>query len=230
MRLGSSPTALLNKANNRIFAMPKNRIHATHPSFNAELFEQSKESTVAAFVECGDLSIDDQGQVWRHRKKVGGNHPRIIEIMPPVRAENVTTTGRHQIQVYVHGKRIACHAARLVWYCVNGEIPENHHIHHINSDYQDNRICNLQCIDGVKHIAAHGVGRIPVNKGTKYGKTPGYKKSHATRQSNYAKQCAETLSLQNDGFCATAISKIQGICRRQVYSRLQSIRTNDHLR
>lgn len=32
---------------------------------------------------------------------------------------------------------------RLIWVCVNGEIPEGMQVNHINEDKSDNRICNL---------------------------------------------------------------------------------------
>lgn len=201
--------------------MPKGNVHALHPSFNADLLSASPEMAASAFVECGDLSVDDQGRVWRHRRKVGGNHPKIISIKP-VRAENIMPSGRHQIQVYILGERVVCLASRLVWFVAHGEIPAGHHIHHKNGNITDNRIENLECIEGSTHISSHGVGRAPKNKGTKYGETSAYKKSLIARKINYAIRREETRKLWADGLTAKAISEIQGISTRQVYLRLQS--------
>lgn len=197
------------------------RIHAAHPSFNDALLSASPEHAAAAFVACGDLSVDDLGRVWRRRRKVGGNYPRMDELSVPVRAENTVKSGRHQIQVYVLGKRIVCLAARLVWYLQYGEIPAGYHIHHRNKDYQDNNLSNLECILGTDHISEHSIGRTPHNKGTRYGLTDAFKKAIESRQRNHEKRCNETKRLWADGLCADAISEIQGICTRQVYSRLQ---------
>ena len=45
--------------------------------------------------------------------------------------------------------------SRVIWECVNGEIPNGYEVHHINGDRLDNRICNLELIDGVSHNIKH---------------------------------------------------------------------------
>lgn len=40
----------------------------------------------------------------------------------------------------------------LVWEKQNGEIPKGFHIHHKNGNKQDNRIENLECMDGKDHL------------------------------------------------------------------------------
>lgn len=208
--------------------MSGNRIHASHPSFNESLLSASPERAVAAFVACGDLSVDETGRVWRHRRKVGGKGPKLVDVVPAVRAENILPSGRHQIQVYINGTRVLCLAARLVWFLQSGEIPDGFHIHHRNEDPQDNRIENLRCLCGSEHIAQHGIGREPPNKGTKYGETEAYKKALTARKRNYAEQCKRTYELWRSGLRASAISKIQGVCTRQIYSRLRSHAANSH--
>ncbi len=63
--------------------------------------------------------------------------------------------------------RIAMH--RAVWESVNGTIPENYDIHHINEDKADNRIENLECLPKALHTKLYsphnnqyGKGRRPV--------------------------------------------------------------------
>ena len=44
---------------------------------------------------------------------------------------------------------------RYVWEKHYGEIPPDHHIHHINGDKSDNRIENLECVVAHKHLSMH---------------------------------------------------------------------------
>lgn len=44
---------------------------------------------------------------------------------------------------------------RVVWALSNGPIPAEHHIHHRNGDWTDNRLDNLECISAQDHIAHH---------------------------------------------------------------------------
>ena len=44
---------------------------------------------------------------------------------------------------------------RAVWESVHGAIPDGCHIHHINGDPFDNRVENLECIDGRQHASEH---------------------------------------------------------------------------
>lgn len=202
--------------------MSENRIHASHPSFNESLLSASPERAVAAFVECGDLSVDELGRVWRHRRKVGGNHPRMADLDTPVRAENILPSGRHQIQIYVLGKRVLCLAARLVWYLKSGEIPDGHHIHHRNKDYRDNRLENLECVHGPEHLSTHSTGRSPPNKCTLYGETEAGKKAAEGRRKRYAEKCEITHSLLQSGLSLPDVATLLGICEKQVSSRLKT--------
>ena len=48
--------------------------------------------------------------------------------------------------------------SRWMWEQVNGPIPEGHHIHHVNGDPRDNRISNLECVEGTRHHSDHAKG------------------------------------------------------------------------
>jgi hypothetical protein len=105
--------------------------------------ERPAEEVVADFVQQGFLSVDDQGNVWRLKKKVAGLAQRVVDIAP-VSAEYRLKGGRTQVKVYKNGWRTECQTHRLVWLLANGPIPEGCRISHINGDRSDNRLSNLR--------------------------------------------------------------------------------------
>lgn len=53
------------------------------------------------------------------------------------------------------GTRGIVYEHRHVWEQANGAIPPGHHVHHRNHDKSDNRIENLQLLDGRVHVGSH---------------------------------------------------------------------------
>ena len=51
------------------------------------------------------------------------------------------------------GRRPRLHQA--VWSHHHGPIPEGWHIHHINGNVDDNRLCNLECLHPTEHARQH---------------------------------------------------------------------------
>ena len=47
---------------------------------------------------------------------------------------------------------------RIIWECVNGEIPEGYDIHHIDGNPMNNSIHNLEMIDAFEHNSMHKKG------------------------------------------------------------------------
>lgn len=63
---------------------------------------------------------------------------------------------------WVNGNIWSMH--RYVWYCYNGEIPENCHIHHKDNDKANNSIDNLECVSAYEHLSTHTKERINSGK------------------------------------------------------------------
>ena len=49
------------------------------------------------------------------------------------------------------------HVHRIIWECVNGEIPKGYDVHHINENKLDNRIINLELIEHGNHKSKHQI-------------------------------------------------------------------------
>ena len=45
---------------------------------------------------------------------------------------------------------------RVVWEYHNGEIPNGHHVHHVDQDKTNNQISNLECVPASEHLSEHG--------------------------------------------------------------------------
>lgn len=65
-----------------------------------------------------------------------------------------------------NGKRFYFHLHRLIWECQNGSIPKGFHIHHINHNRTDNRLSNLQMLEGSFHLTQHRIG-VPLSENAK---------------------------------------------------------------
>lgn len=45
-----------------------------------------------------------------------------------------------------------------IWMAAHGDVPEGHHIHHIDEDSTNNDLENLECIPGPEHLSGHNKG------------------------------------------------------------------------
>jgi len=90
------------------------------------------EDIILNAIKKGEFIIDEDGQIWRHRKG------------KLVRAEHRTPQGYLQIRKMVNNKRYHTGAHRVVWEYFNGRIPDGYIINHKNGQKDDNRPWNLE--------------------------------------------------------------------------------------
>lgn len=76
-----------------------------------------------------------------------------------------------KLKRYIGGKHkdgyIICSTGmlhRVIWMCVNGDIPEGYEIHHKDHNRQNNSIYNLELIEQFKHKSEHQKGKIITNE------------------------------------------------------------------
>ena len=185
---------------------------------------KSREEAVYAFVCSGDLSIQKDGTIWRHRKRVGGAKNRIVVLEKPVRAENVTANGYLQVQVYSSGERTTCPAHRLVWYHVYGPIPAGAMIHHKDKNITNNSPSNLCAMSVVSHNqyhahAAWNRGRNDIRVAAWHSKTI------ESKHRNYIKRAEATYAMRNENkMSVRAIASVLNINARTVYQHIADYR------
>lgn len=104
----------------------------------------------------GCLSIDEDGQIWRHRVITNGYW---IEVNPR-RAENVGGKGYLRLSLQVGGKLRSVMAHRAIWAFLVGPIPPGMQINHKDLNKQNNRLANLEVVSGIENIRhSHANGR-----------------------------------------------------------------------
>lgn len=106
---------------------------------------QQAELIVIQAVKTGELSIDRQGRIWRHKKRHGdrwrgGTKTSTCEL---VRAENRTKDGYLQIRSSLNGKRVCAAAHRLVFLYLKGPIPQGMTVNHEDGVKDNNEPTNL---------------------------------------------------------------------------------------
>ena len=99
--------------------------------------ERFQEEFIYPFVVSGEFEIDNEGRIWRRRRR-GRSCER-------VRAEHQPEeNGYLVVRRMVNGRRYYCGAHRLVWRHFNGPIPALHTINHKNGVKDCNRPDNLE--------------------------------------------------------------------------------------
>ena len=68
---------------------------------------------------------------------------------------------------------------RDVWSDANGKIPEGHHVHHVNGDYDDNSIENLVCLPAKEHMRLHSPSEEARTKAAEWHRSEEGRKWHS---------------------------------------------------
>ncbi len=103
------------------------------------------ENIIYQCVESGELEIDQQGRIWRLKKRGWDRWKQetVARTCNRVRAEH--DCGPYLIiRALIDGKRMHTQAARLVYRHFKGEIPEGLTINHENGNKKDNLPRNLE--------------------------------------------------------------------------------------
>lgn len=170
--------------------------------------------------EIGDVRsldrLEAQPGKLRHGRTVKGfNRIRAGKVLN----KNLSSNGRELVGLYKGGKlrRVGVHI--LVYEAFVGKIEKGNILHHKDHDRTNNHYSNLQQMDFFEHNNIH---KHPAwNKGKPWSKET-LSKIHAKRNLFYYSGQKEAHNLREQGYSVREIAKIQGICTRQVYSRISS--------
>jgi len=102
---------------------------------------KQSELTVYKLVETGQLEIDQEGRVWRVKRRTSRAAAKPCR---KVRAELMTSDGYLQVRAMISGVRHCAAAARLVWLHFHGPIPQGMTVNHIDGVKKNNRPPNLE--------------------------------------------------------------------------------------
>lgn len=97
-------------------------------------------------VKSGELEIDEEGRIWRVKKRISNRWTGVAKMAPceRVRAEMANGSGYLQVRVMRDKKRTYAAAHRLVWMHFNGPIPQGMTINHKRGLKADNRPSELE--------------------------------------------------------------------------------------
>lgn len=104
------------------------------------------EKPVHKATETGELEIDNQGRIWRLKKRGWDRWQKKTTLKKclRVRAEAQNPQGYLQVFLMRDGVKYKASAHRLVWFHFNGEIPQGVTVNHKNGIKNDNRPENLE--------------------------------------------------------------------------------------
>lgn len=83
----------------------------------------------------------EEGKIWskKHKKFIG----------------SLNDFGYLQVPTNPSSKKVH----RIIWECVNGEIPKGYDVHHIDGNKENNSIYNLELKEKGEHIREHKIGK-----------------------------------------------------------------------
>lgn len=102
---------------------------------------------------------------------------------------------------YVFGKGLH----RIIWECVNGEIPKGYDIHHKDENPSNNSIYNLELIEHRNHMALHRIGKVNIKHMNKLKKINSKKVMQFTLDGELVKIWDSTMDAERNGFSSRKI-------------------------
>jgi hypothetical protein len=173
------------------------------------VYPRNRENELYRAVEMGELTIDDQGRVWRVAARRGDRWGGGAHAIPctPRRAENLT--GKYfQVRVMFDGVRVHALAHRLVWRHFNGPIPEGLTVNHKNGGHTENWPGNLE-------LATYAEQAAHARKVLRRGRLDQYADRNAMAKLT-AEQVREICSRRASGERLTPIAADFGIAMQTV--------------
>ena len=128
----------------RHFTTPDEGVMHNQSTDCAPVLEETRDFCVMNLLALGDISVDEEGRVWRHGKRVGNTFSPYPE---PRRIDHATALGYRVVKLTIRrGKRINASAHGIQWVKHNGPIPAGLEINHKDMDKANNRIENLELV------------------------------------------------------------------------------------
>lgn len=128
--------------------------------------------------------------------------------------------------VMYKGRRIDEHCRIMCIHLGIDRIPNGYIVHHKDGNKKNNIISNLEMITYKQHNNIH---KHPAwNKGIKASENKSWaeaiKKAQAKRKLFFLPKFKETYELRMSGKTVKEISKIMGVCERQIHTRIQEFK------
>ena len=92
-------------------------------------------------VKEGVFTIDERGQIWRHKKWI---HGRYLDLTQPRITGSRNRSGAIVLHVMLHGKHHTIYAHLLVYRHLLGDIPEGKRVQHADKNLHNNHPDNLE--------------------------------------------------------------------------------------
>lgn len=112
------------------------------------------------YYECGAIKIDDDGNIWRVKRKVWhrtSGRKWWVDVKP--HKLGLPRNDYLRSALNIAGKIRQAENHRIVYRCLIGPIPSDREVNHIDGNKQNNRLSNLELVThsgNLMHAARHG--------------------------------------------------------------------------